>query len=149
MNIFFHADDFGLSKGITYNILECVDKGILSSTSIIANGYAFDYAVEAYKKRPFINLACHLNLVEGRPVNAPDKVNLLVNNKGYLCNSFLSLWKKYLFSSEKMRKLLKNQIILEISGQIEKIMNNISGNVPLRIDSHQHLHMIPFVFTCS
>ena len=140
MNIFIHADDLGLSRGITDNILECIDCGTISSTSIIANGYAFDYAVNEYKKRSNLRLVCHLNFVEGKPVSPPDKINMLVNKNGHLHNTFFSLWLKYLSGSKEERNLLKNQIRLEMSGQIEKIINRFDKQIPINIDSHQHFH---------
>lgn len=146
MNIFLHADDLGLSKGITDNILECIDYGTISSTSIIANGYAFEYAADEYLKRPNVRLTCHLNFAEGRPVTPPDKINLLVDNDGFFRNSFQSLWVKYLLSSEEKRSSLRHQIQLEISAQIDKMTDRIGNKPSLNIDSHQHFHMIPFIF---
>ncbi len=146
MKIIIHADDYGLSRGITDNILECVDKGVVSSVSLIANGYAVDYAISEYKKRPNLRLSCHLNLFEGLPVNQPDKVNLLLDKNGYFRHSFLSLWGKYVFGNKEERSLLKHQVQLEMSAQIEKVRNKIGVEAPLNIDSHIHFHMIPFVF---
>ncbi len=147
MSIIIHADDFGLSRGITDNILHCIDKGVISSVSLIANGYAVDYAMDEYKKRHDVRLACHLNFFEGMPVSPADNVSLLVDKKGYFCHSFVSLWSKYLFSKKEDRKLLKQQIQLEMSAQIETLINKVEAEVPLNIDSHLHFHMIPFVFT--
>ena len=145
MRIIFHADDFGLSRGITDNILHCIDKGVLSSVSIIANGYAFDYAIDEYKKRYNLRLACHLNFFEGIPVHPADQVNLLVDNKGYFCHSFVSLWKKYLLGNKEERTLLIHQVQLEMSAQIEKVQNAIGAKAAVNIDSHLHFHTIPFV----
>ena len=50
MKIVVHADDLGVSKGVTDNILRCVDFGPVRSTSIIVNGTAFEYALEEYRK---------------------------------------------------------------------------------------------------
>ena len=46
------ADDFGLSKGVTDGILEAHRNGIVTRTSIIAAGRAFDYAVVLAQANP-------------------------------------------------------------------------------------------------
>jgi len=45
VRIIVSADDFGLSDGITTTILDAVDHGIVTSVSIIRNGYGFDRAL--------------------------------------------------------------------------------------------------------
>ena len=56
MKLIIHADDFGASKGVTDKILDCFDNGILSSTRILPNGHAFDYAITEYSKRSKMRL---------------------------------------------------------------------------------------------
>jgi len=146
MKFIISADDYGASKTVTDDILDCVDNGILSTVSIIANGNAFDYAIEEYKKRPELRLSVHLNLVEGRPIVSHEEVPMLVNKDGELYHSFLSLWLKYLLCKQKERESLKQQVVLEISAQITKVIDKIDKNIELQIDSHQYFHMIPFVF---
>jgi len=82
MPYIIHADDYGLTKGITDHILSTFDHGILNSTSIIANGLAFDYAIEEIKKRPELRLSIHLNLVEGSPILPLEEVSMLVDKQG-------------------------------------------------------------------
>ena len=77
MKFIIHADDFGLSRGITDSILDCFDHGALNSTSI----YAFDYAVQEYKKRPGLRMSVHLNLVDGTPLLFAYKLRILVDKK--------------------------------------------------------------------
>jgi predicted glycoside hydrolase/deacetylase ChbG (UPF0249 family) len=45
MKIIFNADDFGMGKGINSGILDCFNAGIVKSTTLVANGEAFDDAV--------------------------------------------------------------------------------------------------------
>ena len=72
MKFIIHADDFGLSRGITDSILDC---WALNSMSI----YAFDYVMQEYKKRP--GLRIHLNLVDGTPLLFAYKLSTLVDKK--------------------------------------------------------------------
>ena len=50
MQIIAHADDFGVSKGVTDNI---IDEGVVRSISVIVNGAAFDYALAEYRNMNF------------------------------------------------------------------------------------------------
>mgnify|MGYP001573748938 CR=1 FL=1 len=146
MKLIIHADDFGLSKGITNNILDSFDNGILSSTSVFANGYAFDYAINEYKKRSHFRLSIHINLVEGKPLLPADKVYMLINREGEFCHSFPFLWLKYISGNQKIKQTLKHQVKLEISAQINKVKECFDRDFKINIDSHLHYHLIPFVF---
>lgn len=146
MSFLLHADDFGLTRRITDNILGCIDNGVLNSTSIFANGYAFEYALEEYERRKNVRLSLHLNLVEGRPVMPPQEIDLLVNREGYLFRSFQSLYLKYKLSNDKLRRRLRKQVQSELGAQIQKFIDHAGKDRPLHVDSHLHYHMIPFVF---
>lgn len=145
MQVLLHADDFGLSSGINQTILDAADNGVLESLSIIPNGYAFAEAVNEWKKRPHLRLAVHLNLFEGVPISQPDKVPLLVNEKGAFKHSFFSLWMRYALSSTRGRTMLKEQVATEYAAQLQKV-RRATGLTNLFVDSHIHFHMIPFVF---
>lgn len=135
MNIIFHADDYGLSRGITDNILLCHDQGVLNRVSLIVNGYAYDYALEELKKRETLKCCVHVNLLEGYPLT---ESNALVNQSTGLFNlTFGSI----LTANDK----LKQQIIEECSAQIIRLRQHLSVS-SIRIDSHQHVHMIPWLF---
>jgi len=144
--IIINADDYGLSRSITDNILDSFDNGILNSVSIIVNGHAFDHAISEYKKRSGIRLSIHLNFVEGKPISSPENVHLLVNKEGFFCHSFVSLWLIYIFSLKRTKKLLRSQLQVESTAQIRAVKNKFGDDFELNIDSHQHLHMLPFVF---
>ncbi|MCA9408456.1 MAG: ChbG/HpnK family deacetylase [Candidatus Omnitrophica bacterium] len=146
MKYIIQADDFGLTKGITDNILECFDQGALNSTSIFANGHAFDYAIKEYRKRPELRLGIHLNLVEGKPILDSSKVSLLVNKEGEFCYSFVDLWRRYLLGNSQVKRDFKLQVKNELAAQINKVRQALGETFSLNIDSHLHYHMIPFVF---
>ncbi len=146
MQFIISADDYGLSQGITSNILDAFDHGALSSTSMIANGRAFDYAIEEYRKRQDFRLSIHLNFIEGSPVLPAEKVPLLVDDSGNFYHTFLTLWWQYLTSNRQDRHLLKEQVQQEMIAQIHKIAQCFDNTFPIHVDSHLHFHMIPFVF---
>jgi len=65
-----HADDCGLSAGITNAIVACYDGGWLRRTSVIVNGDGWQHAVEELRRRPNLAVSLHLNLFEGRPLSS-------------------------------------------------------------------------------
>ena len=77
-----HADDCGLSAGITDAIIRCHDHGWLRRTSVVVNGAGWTHAVSELRRRPALSLALHLNLFEGEPLSKPADVDLLVDRRG-------------------------------------------------------------------
>ncbi len=64
-----NADDFGQSAVVNRAILDCFQKGLISSTTIMANMPGFDEAVElALAKGLQQNIGVHLNLTDGEPL---------------------------------------------------------------------------------
>lgn len=143
---FLHADDYGLSKGITDAILACIDEGIIDSLSIIPNGHAFDYAIAEWKKRPHVRLAVHLNLAEGTPMDSRISSGHLVNAKGRFFHSFFTLWLRYLCAFPRTKAMMRQQVRDECAAQLRAVAHALGRDARIYVDSHQHFHMIPFVF---
>jgi len=125
---YFHADDFGRSKEISKNILKCALKGNLNSTSVIV-GHITDYYHTKLKKIKNINIRLHLNLTE-----IPQKK--ITNNKFLNDLSFFKL----IFLKDSYKK----KIYDEIESQIKEY-KRIYKPKNLKIDGHEHVHMIPWI----
>lgn len=145
-HILYHADDYGISKSQSAHILECAKSGCLNSTSVFANSQNFDECarmLQPFRKK--VRIGIHFNLVEGQCCANPLQIPLLVDEKGYFKQSFQKL---LLLSLGSRKRELKNQISLELSEQLNKFLSYFkTDNETIRIDSHQHFHMIPIVFT--
>jgi predicted glycoside hydrolase/deacetylase ChbG (UPF0249 family) len=139
-----HADDCGLSAGITDAIMRCYDHGWLRRTSVVANGAGWEHAVAALRRRPGLSIALHLNLFEGRPLSAPTDVDLLVDSRGRFDRSFVALWAHGLVGAHATR--LRAQVRLELRRQIERFLELFADRGPLSVDGHVHYHVIPLVF---
>jgi predicted glycoside hydrolase/deacetylase ChbG (UPF0249 family) len=146
VNVILSADDIGLTASITDGIATCVQNQTVSSVSLIANGYAFDHAVrKIIETRPrFISV--HLNTVECPPVAKPSDIPDLLDHQGRLHLTFFKTVVKFLFSTRSGRNSLRAQFKAEYRAQIKKVQRALGPATPIRIDSHQHLHMIPFLF---
>lgn len=139
-----HADDLGVSKGVTDEILAACDEGAIDGVSLVPNGLAFDRAVEGLRARPAIRVSVHLNLVEGRPLSSPNEVPALVDGDGFFRHTFFSLWLSYFMSGPLGRECLAAQVRLELWRQLARVSRAL-GTTSLRVDSHQHYHLLPFV----
>ena len=145
--IHVHADDYGLGKEISNNIIESINYGIVNSISIICNTKYFIDSIEKIKNSTNgVRMSLHINLVEGSPITDPSKVNMIINKDGEFRYSFITIWLKYILSTRNRRNKLREQIKTELKNQIERYCDYYSDINPLRLDSHMHLHMIPFIF---
>tara|TARA_Y100001934_G_C12370823_1_gene786217 strand:- start:179 stop:1087 length:909 start_codon:yes stop_codon:yes gene_type:complete len=142
-----HADDYGIDSEISDNIISSINYGLTNSISIVCNTKAFTEDIKKLRKLDKnIRKSIHLNLVEGFPLSEKSEVYMIVDEDGEFKYSFTGLWLKYLLSPRKKRIELIEQIKLEIENQIKIFLKYSKNTKKLNIDSHMHLHMIPFVF---
>lgn len=149
MQIDIHADDYGLTASTSKAILEGINAGKLNSTSIMPNMQDFSQSAIYWEQnlkngiKPMLSV--HLNFMEGHCVADPEKLSHLVDGKGLFDISWGDLV-KYNFNPF-VRKQVKQELKREIKVQIERVADayNIDLQSQLRIDSHQHTHMIPIV----
>lgn len=138
--IYFCADDYGISAYGNSRIENCLENGVLNKISIIPNGEITDFKNRLAGRGAQFSL--HINLVEGCPLSGSDDVGLLVSEKGYFKYSFIGL---LLLSLSSKRKEVEKQVYKEIQSQIN-FWKETMGSESISIDSHQHTHMIPFIF---
>lgn len=138
MKLIINADDFGMTKGVNDGIIELLKLGTLQSTTVMVNQPYAEECVDLLKI-PGISVGMHFNLTEGRPLNDPAKVKSLVDSDGIFLN------KKTLELNAKEGKVSVDEVLLELSAQIEKIQSWIGADLT-HFDSHQGLNRIPTVF---
>lgn len=134
-----NADDFGMSKAYNRAVLEGYSSGILKSTSLTANGEAFDEACEnVIPACPDLGVGIHLNIIEGKSLCSD--VDQLIDAQGNFKNSYGELLLKALAPNNKT---FLEQVEREFRAQIEKVLAKTSVT---HIDSHVHTHSIPPIF---
>lgn len=113
-----NADDFGFTRDVNRGIIEAHRNGILTATTLMANGAAFDDAVELARQNPNLDIGVHLVLVDlqGFPPTIP----------------------KLILSLPQM------QIYDVLSAQVRKVL--AAGIQPSHLDTHKHTHLLPPVF---
>jgi chitin disaccharide deacetylase len=138
-NLIVNADDLGWTDGVNRGIVEAFRHGIVTSTSLLANGAAFAGAVEAARSAPALGVGVHLNLSDGPPVADPERVASLLNDEGEFANRPESLLLR-----RARRGLLVAEVETEWDAQIQKVRE--AGIAPTHLDGHKHVHMLPGLF---
>ena len=129
--VIINADDYGMSESCTKAIAECFRKGLVTDTTMLANGAYFDEAVKLAKLEGFDDkIGIHLNLTEGEPLTedikgCPGFVTDGRFNKSY--DRALPL------SGEELDAVYK-----ELTAQAVKIEK--AGLSITHADSHHHIH---------
>jgi len=112
-----NADDFGFTRDVNAGIVEAHTHGILTSTTLMATGAAFDDAVRLTRQTPSLDIGCHLVLVgaPGLPETVPQLVRAIL--------------------------LGRIRIYDELVRQVRKILD--AGIRPTHLDTHKHTHLLP------
>lgn len=149
MKVIFHADDFGISVEQSERILACSSlcggEGVLNSLSVLVNSPCVEECSRLlYPHIEKLKIGIHFNFVEGQCCSDPSNIPLLVNHQGFFSHSFFSLM---VSSMGPSRSELRSQLRLEAAAQLKKYLSifPMMKNC-LRVDSHQHFHLIPLVW---
>jgi len=109
----------------------------VTSTSLLANGAAFEDAVEAAASEPRLDVGCHLNFIEGKPVSPRERIPHLMGGNG----RFLPAWQ--LAARLTLGMVPESEIEREAAVQIEKLLQ--AGVRVSHVDTHKHTHTHPAV----
>lgn len=158
-----HADDYGLTVNTSKDMLACMQQGQLDSISIVPNMSCYEECMEllyaAVPGLPFLpKMSVHLDFVEGRCLAGSKQAPLLVRPD----SSLMGLSWGSVFALSYMpwkRNRAKEQFKAEIRAQIDRVQASVTRAMEIakehgiacaqqgiRIDSHQHAHMIPIVW---
>ena len=138
-NLIVNADDLGWTDGVNRGIVEAFHHGIVTSTSLLANGAAFAGGVEAARSAPGLGVGVHLNLSDGPPVADRETVTSLLNNDGEFAGG-----PENLLLRRARRGLSLAEVENEWDAQIQKVRD--AGISPTHLDGHKHVHMLPGLF---
>ncbi|MGH9822666.1 MAG: carbohydrate deacetylase [Blastocatellia bacterium] len=133
-----NGDDFGFTTGVNAGTLRAYRDGILTSATIMANGAAFEEAIEIARSNPGLGVGCHLVLVGERPAARAEEVASLVDKNGFMpgtLGEFATRLSRGLISSDHIER--------ELSAQVQKVIR--AGITPTHLDTHKHTHLHPKV----
>lgn len=127
MKVLFNADDYGLTKGVTDGIITAHTKGVISSTTLMMNGLAVDYAIDQARKHPELKVGIHLVLTWGKSLRSGLKQ--ITDAQG-------TFRYKNTYREMEVPDLL--EVEAEWRAQLEAFQN--TGLSLHHIDSHHHVH---------
>ena len=113
IRLIVNADDFGFTRDVNEGIVEAHRQGILTATTLMADGAAFDHAVGLARETPSLDVGCHLVLVERW--GAKDLAWALTRGEPRIFETF--------------------------AGQVRKLVK--AGIQPTHLDTHKHAHLLP------
>jgi chitin disaccharide deacetylase len=134
-----NADDLGWTEGVNRGIADGHRKGLVTSTSMLANGRAFASAVEIARANPVLGVGVHLNLSDGPPSASATTVSGLLNSAGNL-EGGPENWLLRIVG----RNLPLEEVEREWDAQIQKIRD--AGIQPTHLDGHKHVQMLPGLY---
>jgi predicted glycoside hydrolase/deacetylase ChbG (UPF0249 family) len=108
---------------VNQGIVEAHRNGILTATTLMANGAAFDDAVRLAREVPGLDIGCHLVLIGGRSLTTANALPRSVPQ---------------LLSALARREI---RVYEELAAQIRRILD--AGLRPTHLDTHKHTHLAP------
>jgi hopanoid biosynthesis associated protein HpnK len=136
-----NADDFGFTAGVNRAIVEAHTHGIVTSSTLMANGRAFKDAVRLAMSVPRLSIGCHVVLIDGEPV-LDAKLLPSITSAHSTGNRFRDRLQFFAVRALAGR-LDSDEIEAEASAQIRKLQS--AGVSVSHLDTHKHTHLFPAV----
>ena len=112
-----NADDFGYTRDVNEGIIHAHRQGILTATTLMATGAAFDHAVALARENPALDVGVHLVLVgsEGFPPTVAQLIQQMARRRIHIYD--------------------------QLAAQVRKVQS--AGIQPTHLDTHKHTHLLP------
>lgn len=159
--VVFHADDLGMNRAINKGVIQGFEKGLLTSTSIIANAPDVDFALDQWQRLEqarrdgslpsaelrrklgdrdqSFDLGVHLNLSQGKPLTGSKYPSELLTQEGY----FPGIMEVYSLFRHSLPAKLRGMVEAELNAQIQVLYDRHIAVTHL--NGHQYLEIMPAV----
>lgn len=135
--LIINADDFGFTSGVNRAIVDAHTGGVVTSSTLMANGQAFHDARQLAKQLPNLSIGCHVVLIDGEPLLSAEKLPSLIQSKRFRDSL------KAFAARAVTGKIKPEEISAEATAQIKKIQS--TGITVSHFDTHKHTHLFPKV----
>ena len=130
-----NADDFGFTAGVNRAIVEAHSRGVVTSSTLMANGQAFAEAAQLALTLPKLSVGCHVVLTDGVPVLGAAQLPSLTTNSNFRDGMIT-------FAARAIAGGIDaGEITAEAASQIRKIQS--AGITVSHVDTHKHTHLFP------
>jgi predicted glycoside hydrolase/deacetylase ChbG (UPF0249 family) len=134
-----NADDLGLTPGVCRAVRRAHSDGIVTSTSVLAVGTAFEQAATTVREAGDLALGAHLAIVgEDRPLLSAREVPTLVDREGRFPLSYRTVVARGVAG-----RIDADDVAREFRAQLERVRG--IGVPVTHLDTHQHTHLWPTV----
>ncbi len=130
MRLIINADDLGRSPEANRAIFDLMDRGLVTSATVMANGPYVGEALSRLIHYPRVSFGVHLNLTEFNPLTQNPCLDYLLDQEG---NFSLTI-----FRHAKFTEPLRHAILGEWSRQVAQLQSR--GLTISHIDSHHGTH---------
>lgn len=132
-----NADDFGYSDHTVDATIECFQRGVLSSATLMPNMPAFERAAAFARAHPQFSYGLHLCLTDERPLSPPDRIPTLVAPNG-------CFWEGAEFFKRALTgRIAACDIRREARAQLTRMKD--LGLAVRHLDAHGHAHKAAIV----
>lgn len=131
--LIINADDFGLSPGINYGIIDAHRRGVVTSTTAMMTADAIEHAAQVCVDVPSLAIGLHFVLSYGNPLTMMTSLQ----RDGKLG--------KWVWDVARDGLLAEQEVENELEAQYQKFIA-LFDRAPTHIDSHHHVHFIPQVW---
>ena len=131
-----NADDLGASAQVNEAVFDLMDRGLVTSSTLLANGPNVEEACRRTADFPACSFGVHLNMTEFRPLTTVGDLSPFLNSVGEFAG--------YENRRVPVNGQLAAAIFDEFSEQISRLRS--LGVEVSHIDSHHDVHTLPRVF---
>ena len=132
-----NADDFGYTSGVNRAIVEAHTHGIVTSTTLMANGGAFADGARLARTLPHLSVGCHVVLTDGEPVLPAEQLRSLTSESRFR-DGMVSFAARAIAG-----RMSADEITAEATAQIRKVQS--AGISVSHFDTHKHTHLFPAI----
>ncbi len=141
-HLILNGDDFSASREVNEAVILAHRRGVLTSTSLMVSGPAFEHAVALAGENPRLAVGLHVTCANGRSVLSPDEIPHVVDRKGNFPSDPALAGLRYFFC-----KAARKELFNEIAAQFQKFRQ--CGLAFSHVDSHCHMHVHPVVLNAT
>ncbi len=140
-----NADDCNLTPGVTHAILDCHDRGILTSTTFMANLPIQKETVRQLLKRKNLGVGVHLNVTFGKPVSKSPQIKSLLGPDGLFRPDLKTVGAPLVGARSKAGRAQgpplpsAHELALEYQAQINRFTDAFDRK-PTHLDTHHQVH---------
>ena len=118
-------------------IVESHTRGIVTSSTLMANGPAFAEAAEMAKASPRLSVGCHVVLIDGEPMLDASVISTITDSRRFRDGL------KTFAARALTGRINAREVESEAMAQIQKIQS--AGIAVSHVDTHKHTHIFPQV----